>query len=162
MYTTLNCNHVDIQYSSYDVELRKTLIYAVTVGGWVACRVTGHYHNRRLVAWEPFIEPWTANVCFGIDLVEACRWKPITKQEANISRTATESSLLEISENGPLLTVGATIAIGQRTAHFVAYRNGTGRVTFLQSSFFVHCNPDRFAILHSNLDEDIFVLPTTL
>ena len=32
-------------------------------------------------------------------------------------------------------------------------------LTFLQSSFFVHYNLDRFASLHSNLDEDIFVLP---
>jgi hypothetical protein len=71
----------------------------VTLGGWVACKVTGHYHNRRLVAWEPFIEPWTARVSFGVDLVEACRWKSITKQEANMSRTLTNSSLLEISKD---------------------------------------------------------------
>jgi hypothetical protein len=69
------------------------------LGGWVACKVTGHYHNRRLVAWEPFIEPWRASVSFGVDLVEACSWQPIIKQGGNISRTSTELSLPDISEN---------------------------------------------------------------
>ncbi len=72
----------------------------VNVGGWVACKVTGHYHNRRLVAWEPFIEPWTASVSFGIDLVEACRWKQIAKH-ATISRVSTASSLISMSESEP-------------------------------------------------------------
>ena len=78
-------------------------VMSVTVGGWIACQVTGYYHNRRLVAWEPFIEPWTADVCFGVDLVEACRWKPITKNESDISSTLvqTESSCIENSENEP-------------------------------------------------------------
>ncbi|VEU36026.1 unnamed protein product [Pseudo-nitzschia multistriata] len=67
------------------------------VGGWIAFQITGHYHNRRLVAWEPFIEPWIADISFGIDLVEACRWEPTIKQEATITRTATESSLTEVS-----------------------------------------------------------------
>jgi hypothetical protein len=76
-------------------------VMSVTVGGWIACQVTGHYHNRRLVAWEPFIEPWTADVCFGVDLVEACRWKPITKNEPDISSTLvqTESSVIENSDS---------------------------------------------------------------
>ena len=76
-------------------------IMNVTIGGWVSCKVTGHYHNRRLVAWEPFIEPWTASISFGIDLVEACHWKPITKQEASMSRTSTNSSFLDISKDEP-------------------------------------------------------------
>ena len=40
----------------------------------------------------------------------------------------------DISENGPVLCLGATRAYGDLTSHLVAYRNGTGRVTFLQSS----------------------------
>jgi hypothetical protein len=48
-----------------------------TVAGWVACEITGHYHNRRLVAWEPFVEPWTADIRFGFDTVDAFGMKPI-------------------------------------------------------------------------------------
>lgn len=43
----------------------------LTAAGWIACEITAHYHNRRLVAWEPFIEPWVAEARFGADLVEA-------------------------------------------------------------------------------------------
>jgi hypothetical protein len=39
-----------------------------------------------------------------------------------------------IPESGPPVVLGATRAVGGRTAFFVAYRNGTGRVTFLQST----------------------------
>ena len=40
----------------------------------------------------------------------------------------------EIPENGPKLSLGATRSVGTMKSHFVAWRNGTGRVTFLQSS----------------------------
>jgi hypothetical protein len=43
----------------------------LTAAAWVHCEVSADYHNRRLVAWEPFIEPWTADVRLGADLVEA-------------------------------------------------------------------------------------------
>jgi hypothetical protein len=39
-----------------------------------------------------------------------------------------------IPESGPPVVLRATRAVGGRTAFFVAYRNGTGRVTFLQST----------------------------
>ena len=40
----------------------------------------------------------------------------------------------DIPDNGPFLVLGATQAVGLRTSHLVAYRNDTGRVTFLQST----------------------------
>jgi hypothetical protein len=60
-------------------------------GGWVACQVTGHYHNRRLVAWEPFMEPWAAHARFGIDLVEVLNWRPVLKQDLKLSSVPTEN-----------------------------------------------------------------------
>jgi hypothetical protein len=39
-----------------------------------------------------------------------------------------------VPESGPPVVLGATRAVGGRTAFFVAYRNGTGRVTFLPSA----------------------------
>jgi len=40
----------------------------------------------------------------------------------------------KIPEGGPFLSLGATRTLGGRTIHFTAWRNGTGRVTFLQST----------------------------
>ena len=40
----------------------------------------------------------------------------------------------EIPESGPVLSLGAVRSVGSAVCHFVAYRNGTGRVTFLQST----------------------------
>ena len=45
----------------------------LTLAGWVACEISGHYHNRRLVAWEPFLEPWVADLRVGIDLVDVAK-----------------------------------------------------------------------------------------
>ena len=72
-------------------------------GGNLQCQVTGHYHNRRLVAWEPLIEVWTADVRFGINLVEVCRFQPIIKKEPDISRVLvqTEPPTDENSGNEP-------------------------------------------------------------
>jgi hypothetical protein len=39
----------------------------------------------------------------------------------------------DIPEHGPMLSLGAMRTIGEATSYFVASRNGTGRVMFLQS-----------------------------
>jgi hypothetical protein len=47
------------------------------VGGWLSCELSASYHNRRLVAWEPFIEPWTLETRLGVDLVRALKMRPL-------------------------------------------------------------------------------------
>jgi len=44
----------------------------------------------------------------------------------------TSSEQRDIPENGPVLSLGAVCSMGHVICHFVAYQNGTGRVTFLQ------------------------------
>jgi hypothetical protein len=39
-----------------------------------------------------------------------------------------------IAEAGPAFSLGAIRSVGEKTLHFVVYRNGIGRVTFLQST----------------------------
>lgn len=39
-----------------------------TACGWTSGELSAHYHNRRLVAWEPVVEPWTVHGQFGADL----------------------------------------------------------------------------------------------
>ena len=50
------------------------------------------------------------------------------------TRYKTSREQKDIPESGPILSIGSTRAVGSSTAHLVAYRNGTGRVTLLQSS----------------------------
>ena len=50
------------------------------------------------------------------------------------TRYNTSREQREIPENGPMLSVGTTRTVREATSFFVAYRNGTGRVTFLQST----------------------------
>lgn len=62
--------------------LAATDLMHTTVAGWVACEITGHYHNRRLVAWEPFVEPWGADIRLGFDAVDAFGMPPIVGSRA--------------------------------------------------------------------------------
>ncbi|KAG7355613.1 vacuolar sorting-associated protein 13, N-terminal domain containing protein [Nitzschia inconspicua] len=68
-----------------------------TLVGWFSCQVTGHYHNRRLVAWEPVIEPWIANVRFGIDLVQVMQWTPVFKVEAAMSASPKDLAVPDLN-----------------------------------------------------------------
>jgi hypothetical protein len=45
-------------------------------GCWLTCEISANYHNRRLVAWEPFIEPWLAKVRLGGDLTSFLKLQP--------------------------------------------------------------------------------------
>jgi hypothetical protein len=51
-------------------------------GGWLHCRLAASYHNRRLVAWEPFIEPWPLEVVWGVDLTLATGIHPLVDERA--------------------------------------------------------------------------------
>jgi hypothetical protein len=51
-----------------------------------------------------------------------------------LTRYNTNREQRDIPENGPVLSLGAVRSVGSVVCHFVAYRNGTGRVTFLQST----------------------------
>jgi hypothetical protein len=51
-----------------------------------------------------------------------------------VTRYNTSRDQRDIPENGPVLSLGAVRSVGSAVCHFVAYRNGTGRVTFLQST----------------------------
>mmetsp|Transcript_40995 Transcript_40995/g.123700 ORF Transcript_40995/g.123700 Transcript_40995/m.123700 type:complete len:3362 (-) Transcript_40995:38-10123(-) len=44
---------------------------------WIECSFSAHYHNRRLVAWEPFMEPWTCMMRLGVDVSQSLGWEPI-------------------------------------------------------------------------------------
>ena len=47
------------------------------VGAWLDCELSASYHNRRLVAWEPFIENWNLEARFGADLVKLLNLPPL-------------------------------------------------------------------------------------
>jgi hypothetical protein len=49
----------------------------MVAGCWLSCELAASYHNRRLVAWEPFIEPWTLVLRIGADLVRVFNLRPI-------------------------------------------------------------------------------------
>jgi hypothetical protein len=68
----------------------------LTAAAWIHCEVSADYHNRRLVAWEPFIEPWTADVRLGADLVEALHLQP-----SNLSTWSPSSQSIQSPFDSP-------------------------------------------------------------
>eukprot|EP00980_Cylindrotheca_fusiformis_P009341 scaffold2047_cov129-Cylindrotheca_fusiformis.AAC.20 len=74
----------------------------LTASGWVDCEISAHYHNRRLVAWEPFIEPWAANLRFGANLVEVLKIPPLFKQSGyESSKSSFDPWILGNLNEGP-------------------------------------------------------------
>jgi hypothetical protein len=84
----------------------------VTLAGWIQSELAASYHNRRLVAWEPFVEPWVFHVRAGIDLVRAFNMAP--------SPWIDESSIDSDSRNlmSSLIGEGAIETTGERIRDF--------------------------------------------
>ena len=61
--------------------------YHMIVGAWLNCELSASYHNRRLVAWEPFIEPWTMEVRFGADLAKLELLHPLPNYDRHVWQT---------------------------------------------------------------------------
>ena len=57
-------------------DLSSSTLTHLTLGGWLNAEFSAHYHNRRVVAWEPMVEPWQADIRFGSDLVRAINLSP--------------------------------------------------------------------------------------
>ena len=51
--------------------------FHLTLAGWLTCGLKADYHNRRLVAWEPILEPWLWDTRFCFDIVEAFHLRPL-------------------------------------------------------------------------------------
>lgn len=56
-------------------------LFHLTLAGWLTCELKADYHNRRLVAWEPILEPWLWDTRFSFDLVEAFQLRPLKKMD---------------------------------------------------------------------------------
>jgi hypothetical protein len=50
-------------------------------GGWLRVDISGYYNNRRLVEWEPFLEPWRLEMLFGADLSRASDVGPLLEDK---------------------------------------------------------------------------------
>lgn len=64
----------------------------VILGAWLSCEISAYYHNRRLVEWEPFIEPWGFHVRFGADLMRTLRLPAVPTEVDSFSVFDAESS----------------------------------------------------------------------
>jgi hypothetical protein len=63
--------------------LSQAMFTHATLAGWVNLDVAAHYHNRRLVAWEPLIEKWSISAQIGIDLVRVLNMTPSVRTDAS-------------------------------------------------------------------------------
>jgi len=55
-------------------------------GGWMNCEVSGSYQNRRLVTWEPFLEPWRFEILMGSNLTLAAKLNPVLDKSEPLPR----------------------------------------------------------------------------
>lgn len=69
-------------------QLGQSRVSHVTVGGWLNVDISAHYHNRRLVAWEPLIEQWTAGANLGVDLVRVLDVTPSLREDSVLAAPA--------------------------------------------------------------------------
>ena len=51
---------------------------------WMTLELSSHYHNRRLVAWEPFIERWTLHARMGANLTQLLHLPRILWDESEV------------------------------------------------------------------------------
>jgi hypothetical protein len=49
----------------------------IFAGGWLICDISAYYNNRRLVEWEPFVEPWKLELLLGADVSRASNLGPV-------------------------------------------------------------------------------------
>jgi hypothetical protein len=76
-----------------DVEQTDKIGQNFVFGAWSMFEVSAHYHNRRLVAWEPFIEPWKVSIFGGMDLCCPTTLLP-SKHAATASDYTTEDGFV--------------------------------------------------------------------
>ena len=69
----------------------------LVAGAWLSCEISAYYHNRRLVEWEPFIEPWFFVVRLGTDIMRILRLPAVPIEIEMPTELETESKPTEQS-----------------------------------------------------------------
>ena len=115
--------------TSLDTMTSRLTQYHLVTGAWLSCELSASYHNRRLVAWEPFIEPWTFEARLGADLVRLCLLQPVS------TRVGLQEACPDTSLSTPLVESGSKRL------------RDIGRL--LSSPFVTNSNPDQDAFEES-------------
>jgi hypothetical protein len=66
-----------LDISSADPILTRFTVLHLVSGAWLSAELSASYHNRRLVAWEPFVEPWILSARVGGDLTQLMSLNPL-------------------------------------------------------------------------------------
>ena len=89
--------------TSLDTMSSRLSHHHLVCGGWMNCELSASYHNRRLVAWEPCIEPWTLKGRVGADLVRLSVLPPISTR-----------NILQETANLPQMPMTSPIEAGSK------------------------------------------------
>eukprot|EP00562_Extubocellulus_spinifer_P016440 CAMPEP_0178577680 /NCGR_PEP_ID=MMETSP0697-20121206/21133_1 /TAXON_ID=265572 /ORGANISM="Extubocellulus spinifer, Strain CCMP396" /LENGTH=4375 /DNA_ID=CAMNT_0020212987 /DNA_START=145 /DNA_END=13272 /DNA_ORIENTATION=+ len=57
--------------------LLEPVLANIEVAAWYECELSAHYHNKKLVSWEPFLEPWKMQGSVACDVTKAFKLPPM-------------------------------------------------------------------------------------
>lgn len=60
----------------------------IEIGCWYQCELSAHYHNKKLVAWEPLLEPWTVEGQLGCDITRVSKKEPLVLTSGSFTTAA--------------------------------------------------------------------------
>ena len=83
------------------------------LGAWMSCEISAYYHNRRLVEWEPFIEPWCFIIRVGVDLMRIMKLPAVQLELEALPEAKGESGESSEPEQGLVNTVSRLADIGR-------------------------------------------------
>jgi len=75
--------------TSYDGYQNASLYFSA----WSESEISAHYHNLRLLMWEPLIETWGANTCSIANLSEILQVDPYRVGTKNVSATKSSNAV---------------------------------------------------------------------
>ena len=122
---------------------------------WLTCEVSAHYHNRRLVAWEPFVERWILHGRIGANLLQVFNL-PVIEWEDSVPLGTTMSA-----SNSDQLIGRGPIRDFQRLLQLYTYKNNDTSSAPANSSLSITDMSHQilFFFAAETLDEALYQLP---
>lgn len=119
----------------------------IEIGCWYQCELSAHYHNKKLVAWEPLLEPWTIEGQLGCDITRVSNKDPLLLSSGNFGSAASAQPASAFSSFLHTRRFSSLISTLQSVSSYATPSSGGDEVTGAEEGIILSSSSASYALL---------------
>ena len=119
----------------------------IEIGCWYQCELSAHYHNKKLVAWEPLLEPWTIEGQLGCDITRVSKKDPLLLSSGSFGSAASAQPASAFSSFLHTRRFSSLISTLQSVGSYATPSSGGDEATGAEEGIILSSSSASYALL---------------